>query len=90
MSSTSKSSQYPSANEDTACAVDGSDSDENPSMGATAPEINSDEEDAKKIDTIIPLFDSKEYQLYQEIEKLALQVKILETRDWMLTKCIGS
>ncbi len=63
------------------------DSEKELSVGATAP--LTEEQDPKEMDNLSTILDSKEYQVHQEIEKLELQVKILETRDMMLTECVG-
>ncbi len=42
-----------------------------------------------EIDRLIPFFDSEEYRVHQEIEKLALKIRILENKDKLLIESLG-
>ncbi len=45
--------------------------------------------DPAEIDRIIPIFDSKEYQEYKEIQKLALRVAMIEKKNQILSELVG-
>ena len=69
-----------------------SDSDHNSNSESSAIAQHTLEEDSidpAELDHIIALFDSKEYQAYQEIQKLALRVEKIEKKDKILGKLLG-
>lgn len=49
-----------------------------------------EDQDDAEIDRLIAFFDPEEYQVRQEIVKLALKIEILRTRDKMLTESLGA
>lgn len=57
-------------------------------MDQISPQSN--DQDLAEIDRIISLFDSEEYQVREEIVKLALKIENLQTRDKMLTESLGA
>ncbi len=45
--------------------------------------------DAADIDRFIALFDNKEFQAFQEINRLESRIEILEQKDKVLTEALG-